>query len=252
LHQAREAAGLTLRTAAAGLDGISASTLCRIEKGERKIPRGPVLFELGRRYSVPPEELVDLAGGLTDEGVQDFLGQDLRRSLRGGRLSADGRWALREVHLVELARSWHGASLDSIANDIDFDYRPTAEEPGFDEEYVVYRVPRKDADPLGTLHMMWRAHGLAHVLIAKDAGRPRHCEPTAPTLPAEREANLVARVLLIPSARLEAAMRKFSLSEPHTAYELGELVSQLSSSLHAPPGWIAARLTDESLLGVCA
>jgi len=246
LRERRLEKKLSLRQATIGVPGVSASTLCRVEAGERNLTYGPGLLALADRLELDRQEVLDLAGGLTVEGIDELLGADLRLAVRGGRLIDRGREALREAHLAALAARGGGASVELLANEIDLDFRPALEEPGFDGPEV-YRVPRDEGN---AVQRMWKAHGVAHVWIAADAGGKRSCTPLDAATTSEREATYLGRRLLLPSAAVHAAHRELGVPEPRGADELSDMVRALVAELRAPAGWVVVRLVEEGLLGV--
>jgi transcriptional regulator with XRE-family HTH domain len=249
LHERRTSLGLSLRDVAGDVVGISASTLCRVECGERQLSHVTVLIALAERLDMPKEELIDLAGGLLDEGVDELLGADLHLAVRGGRLVGPARAALRQVHLAELVRGTAGSSVESVAEDLGLDFRVTAAgDPGFDDE-LVYRIPR---DERPAMQMMWRAHAAGHVMLARDAQTPPHCDFRAQQDQAEREATAIGQRLLVPSAALHGAHRRLGAPEPRDADELAGMVKGLAESLRAPVSWIVVRLADEGLVGAAS
>jgi transcriptional regulator with XRE-family HTH domain len=248
LRAARLDLGLSMRGAVDGVDGISAATLCRVENGERSLS-GPVLLTLGDRLGIARDELADLSGGLTGEGLGDILGSDVALCLRAGRLVPDAIQALRAVHLSQLARRRAGAALDDLSFSLDLDFRGAEGEPGFEADTAYYRIPL--ASPADT-HRMWQAHGLAHAILADASGTPRACAAAQVTLPMERDVTILARHLLLPTAALRSAHRALRAPEPHDPRELVSLIAELAIRLEAPAGWIAARLTEEGLLGTAA
>jgi transcriptional regulator with XRE-family HTH domain len=249
LRERRLAQGLSLRSATAGITGISATTLCRVETGLRQLRYGPALLALAERLGLPHDEVIDLAGGITPAGLGDLLGADIRLSLRGGRLTQTGREALRAVHIRELAARTAGKPLLAVADECNLDFRPVDEVPGFDDEADVYRVPRQQGS---TVRNMWMAHSTAHVLLAREVHVRPSCDPMDTSATLEQEATQLARQLLVPTAALHGAHRELSGLEPHTADELANLVSGLAERFQAPAGWVAVRLAEERLLGVSA
>ena len=246
LRERRLEKKLSLRQATSGVPGISASTLCRVEAGERNLTFGPGLLALADRLELDRQEVLDLAGGLTVEGIDELLGADLRLAVRGGRLVHRGREALREAHLAALAARGGGASVELLANEMDLDFRPALEEPGFDGPEV-YRVPRAEGK---AVQRMWKAHGVAHAWIAADAGGERSCRPHDTATASEREATYLGRRLLLPTAVVHAAHRELGVPEPRDADELSDMVRALVAELHAPAGWVVVRLAEEGLVGV--
>ena len=248
LKARRQALGLSLREVTKDLDGISATTLCRIESSQRHLSHGPALAALAGRLQMSNEDLVDLAGGMVAEGVAELLGSDVRLAIRGGRLVPAARRALRGVHVAGLAERAAGAAIDRVAEDLDLDFRPSNEPPGFDDE-LVYRIPREDTE---MVQRMWQAHGIAHVLLARDAQARPSCRSRDTQDKSEVEATALARRLLLPAAALHGAHRSLGAPEPHDAEELAGLVRSLAVELRAPAGWIVVRLAEEGLLGVAA
>jgi transcriptional regulator with XRE-family HTH domain len=248
LRAARRAQRLTLRAAVLGIEGISAATLCRVEKGERSLS-GPVLLALGERLAISRDELADLSGGLTGEGLEELFASDIALCLRGGRLLPEAVQALRAVHLSQLARRRGGDSLDELSYALNLDFRASAGRPGFEANTAYYRLPR--GAPAET-SQMWQAHGLAHAILSDAGSSPRTCAPDQPTSPLEREATILARHLLLPTARLRSAHRSLGAPEPHDPRELLGLIAELAGVLKAPAGWIAVRLAEEGLLGIAA
>lgn len=248
LRAARLGLRLSLREAVDGVDGISAATLCRVENGERGLS-GPVLLALADRLAIAREELADLSGGLSNEGLADILGSDVALCLRAGRLLPDAIQALRGVHLRQLARRRAGVALDELSFTLDLDFRAGDHEPGFEADTSYYRIPRRDPPETSR---MWQAHGLAHAILAGANRTSRVCSPAQVTLPLERDVTILARHLLLPTAALRSAHRALRATEPHDPGELVSLVAELATRLQAPAGWIAARLSEEGLLGTAA
>lgn len=237
-----------MREAVEGVDGISAATLCRVENGERSLS-GPVLLALGDRLGIGRDDLADLSGGLSGEGLDDILGSDVALCLRAGRLLPDAIQALRAVHLGQLARRRAGAALDELSYSLDLDFRAVDGDPGFEADTAYYRIPRGSSVDT---RRMWQAHGLAHAILADASGMPRACAAAQVTLPLERDVTILARHLLLPTAALRSAHRALHAPEPHDPDELLSLIAGLATRLEAPAGWIAARLAEEGLLGTAA
>lgn len=249
LRARREEIGLSLRAATDGVPGISASTLSRVETGERQLAHGPALIALAERLRMSREDVVDLAGGLSPEGASELLGADVRLALHGGRLVPAGREALRSVHLAALARQRGGASIETLAAELDMDFRAALDPPGFDDDPDIFRIPR---DEKAVIQRMWKAHGVAHAVLAREAHARPDCNPGDTVSVREREATRLGRLLLVPSAALHGAHRKLGAPEPRNADELSSLVGALVEALRAPAGWVAVRLAEEGLLGVAA
>lgn len=248
LREARRQQGFTLRTAVEGVEGISAATLCRVEKGERTLS-GPILLLLGERLGLAAEEIAELSGGLDQRGLEEVMASDLALCLRAGRLLPEAVSALRVVHLGQLAQRRGGTSLDELSYTLNLDFRAAEGPPGFQPDTAYYRLP---LDARLETSNMWQAHGLAHAILADTGGAPRSCAPDQVSSPREREATILARHLLLPTAVIRSAHRSLGAPEPHEPAELLGLVAQLARTLAAPAGWIAARLSEEGLLGVSA
>lgn len=248
LANARKQLNLSLRAAAVGIDGVSPSTLCRIEKGERTPLPGPTLRALGERLQIPADELAELAGGLAPEGVSQLMSSDTRRALHAGQLTPPAQTALRRVHLATIALAQGGGTLDDLSDALDLGFRP-GDPVGFDSPEV-YRTPRRATD--GVVLRCWQAHGLAHVALAREAGIAPECWGTDLEHPLERDVTYLAGHLLLPTAKLRAALRELFSPTARTVTELSDLVAELTSKLVAPPAWIVARLVDEDLIGRAA
>jgi len=251
LRSARLRSGLSLRAATDGIGGISPATLCRVERGERHLS-GSVLLALGERLEISRDELADLAGGITGDGLEELMASHIVLALRGGHLLPDAMAALRGVHLGLLAQltcKEYGATLDDLSYALKLDFRVTDENPGFEPDTTFYRVPH---GANGGPSPMWQAHGLAHAVLAVKESAMRICTPEQMGSPREREVTILARHLLLPTAALRNAHRQLGAPEPREAGELAGLVEALAGTFSAPAGWIAARLAEEGLLGIAA
>jgi transcriptional regulator with XRE-family HTH domain len=247
LRHARKEKRLTLRAAAEDLPGISATTLCRVEKGERVLAAGPALLALADRLGLDRDEVLTAAGGLTAGGLQELASPQYRSSLAQGHLRPEALRALRRVHLAQLARASSGTTLEALADGLDLDVRPTSEPPGFDSAGC-YRVPQA-----GSVDQRrgWLAHAAAHLILERAGDHALSCQPGVHS-PAEEEATILARYLLLPPARLRDAHRALALPEPRTAADISEMCQSLATEFKAPVAWVAARLAEDGLLGAAA
>lgn len=248
LHAARLEQGLTLRGLVGSVGGISAATLCRVEKGERELT-GPLLLAVGERLGIPREELAELSGSLTGEGLEDLMSSDIALCLNAGRLLPEAVHALRGVHLGQLARRRGGVTLDELSYTLNLDFHGADSDFGFEPNPAYYRIPR---DAPNATRNMWQAHGLAHAVLADAGGTVRSCSPDQLDTPQERDVTILARHLLLPTAMLRSAHRALRAPEPHDPRELQGIIAELTSTLVAPAGWIATRLAEEGLLGTAA
>lgn len=244
LRRARRERNLTLRAATEDIPGISATTLCRVERGERVLAAGPALLALADRLGLHRDEVLSAAGGLTTDGLRELADQRYRGSLARGHLRPEALRALRRIHLAQIALSHSGASLDSLANTFDVEMRPTTEPPGFDSPNC-YRIPRPSSY---VETRAWLAHAVAHLLIDQAEQHGLYCIPNADT-PAEADATVLARYLLVPVARLRDEVRALALPPPRTALDLSEMCQFLATELRAPADWVAARLVEDGFVG---
>lgn len=244
LRGARRERHLTLRAATEDIPGISPTTLCRVERGERALAAGPALLALADRLGLHHDEVLNAAGGLSTIGLRELADERYRGTLTRGRLRPEALRALRRVHLAQLAFSHIGAGLDSLASTLDVELRPTAEAPGFDSPNC-YRINRSSTPQEARAAL---AHAVAHRLIEQVEQQDLYCDPNVNT-PAEADATVLARYLLVPVARLRDAVRAFALPPPRTATDLSEMCQFLATELRAPVDWVAARLVEDGFVG---
>ena len=253
LRAARLRKKLSLRAVTRGT-GLSYSSLSRIETGERDSAPLDALMVIAERLGLPQAEISELAGGLTQEGIRELVGGELRGALRSGRLSPDGVHALRRVHLRRLlepfSAHFSGRSVDPrrIAKAAGVEIGGTTAAPGFDIDGR-YLVPHRSNSPLDqVVERAWIAHGVSHALIADDAGRRRSCKPRAQALMDEQEATYVASLVLIPVAALASALRLRPLAAMVSGEEMGNVLEEISSDFRVPATFAAARLAEDAAL----
>jgi transcriptional regulator with XRE-family HTH domain len=254
LRDAREDKDLSLRAAAAGT-GMSYSTLYRIESGERDSAPLDALLRLGTKLGIPHATVTRLAGGLTPEGVREFAGGRVRGALRGGRLGPDAAAALRRVHIAALAEPLAAHLAEApvnprdVARAVGLDVMEAVGDPRFVDGR--YSVPRQGNPIERVVQRAWIAHGIAHALLADDAGERRSCTPHAPMLDLEREATYLAMRILVPSAPLAATLRMGGVGPLITGEDIAAVLDEIATDFDVPASFAAARLAeDESVLAV--
>ncbi|WP_168435224.1 helix-turn-helix domain-containing protein [Nocardia cerradoensis] len=255
LRDARVRKGLSLRAAAAGT-GLSYTTLYRIESGERDTAPVDALLGVGDRLGIPRATIAALAGGLSREGAQDLAGARVRRAMRGGRLSPAAIAALRRVHVARLLDPFASHLADAPVNlsrlsaAAGLVVRESDGDPGFDVDGA-YLLPRRKADPIQRIALRgWLAHGIAHALLAQDAGERPSCKPRAHALEAEREATYLATLIIIPSSPLAATLRLNPAGALVGGDEVGATLDEIASDFDAPAPFAAARLVEDGALAV--
>lgn len=255
LREARLRKKISLRDAAEGT-GLSYSSLARIETGQRVPATLEPLLAVGSRVGVPAATLAELAGGIDPGALADVAGPRTRRALRGGRLSPDALLALRRVHVEQLiepirrALSRPPINVNLLAKAADVTIRIAPGYPGFDRDGS-FHVPPTDISPLArATGRAWVAHGVAHALLARDAGEPPSCLATAPHLAGETEAGSLAGLLLLPRALLAATLRGRPLPALGSVDELAFAIEEIASEYDVPAGVAATRLAEENALQV--
>lgn len=254
LRDAREKKKLSLRAAAAGT-GISYSSLYRIESGERDSAPLDALLRLGTKLGIAHATVTRLAGGLSAEGVRELAGGRVRGALRGGRLSPGAVAALRRVHVAALAEPLAAHTAEApvdargVARAAGVRISEGAGDPGFDDAGA-YVVPGRSNPIERVIQRAWIAHGVAHALLADDAGERRACTPHAPLLEREREATYLAMLILVPSAPLSASLRLRGAGPLVTAEDVAAALDEIASDFDVPANFAAARLAEESVLAV--
>jgi transcriptional regulator with XRE-family HTH domain len=254
LRDARSSRKMSLRAAAEGT-GISYSSLCRIESGERDSAPLEALLRLGTKLGVPHATVIRLAGGLSPEGVRELTGGRVHGALRGGRLSPDAVVALRRVHIAALLEPMAGhiagtpVGLRKVMLAAGLTVTETAGEPGFDVDGR-YLVPQQHSPLERVVQRAWVAHGVAHALLADDAGERRSCTARTQLLDREKEATYLAMLILMPSAQLAASLRLRPLGPLVTGEDVAAVLDEIASDFDVPAGFAAARLAQDSVLAV--
>jgi transcriptional regulator with XRE-family HTH domain len=254
LRAARLSKKMSLRAAAEGT-GISYSSLCRIESGERDRAALDALLRLATKLGIPHATVTRLAGGLSPEGVRELAGVRVHGALRGGRLSPDAVAALRRVHIAGLLEplAAHLAnapvSLRKVALAARMTVIETSGEPGFDVDDR-YLVPQQHSPPERVVQRAWVAHGVAHALLADDAGERRSCTPGARLIEREREATYLAMLILVPSAQLAASLRFRPMGPLVTGEDVAAVVDEIVSDFDVPASFAAVRHAHDTALAV--
>ncbi|MFD8421067.1 helix-turn-helix domain-containing protein [Streptomyces sp. NPDC059466] len=253
LRNARRRTGLSLRNAADGT-GISYSTLSRVENGLLPMPSLEAVLAVARNVGLDEQEALRLAERLAPPGAAELVSSGLKRVLSGGRLSPAAAGALRQVHLRELASEFSAGLGSGRPVDVQLAARhaglvlaaSSGQELGFTADGVSYRVPAA----AGTSYMaqrVWSAHGVAHKLIADDAGAAPQCRPQEGALAEEREAAYVASRILVPAALLAAEFRQEPLPVQGSLPAFITALERVAARFRVPADWAAARLAEDRI-----
>ncbi|WP_010596872.1 MULTISPECIES: hypothetical protein [Rhodococcus] len=125
--------------------------------------------------------------------------------------------------------------------------REATGDPHFDDDGT-YIIPTATNPNERVIQRAWHAHGIAHVILAKDAGERPICRPRAQALGAEREATYLAGLILIPSAALAANRRLSPVGALFGGDEVGAALDEIMSDFDALATFAAVRLAEEALL----
>ena len=252
LRSARISRGLSLRAAASGT-GMSYSTLNRLENGERDSAPFDALLALSDKLDIPRATTARLAGSLAANSTREVAGTRAWRALRGGRLTPEATAALRRVHLADLlhevaAETPGGApDLEQLETLVGMRFTEGAGDPAFSADGT-YTVPGQTNPNERVIQRAWRAHGLAHLIIANENDERPNCHPRAPQLESEREATYLAGLILIPTAGLVANRRLSPVGALLSGDEVGAILDEIMSDFDALATLAAARLAEESLM----
>ncbi|MET8631665.1 XRE family transcriptional regulator [Streptomyces sp. NPDC004680] len=253
LRKARKRAGLSLREAADGT-GISYSTLSRVENGLVPMPSLEAAAAVARNVGLDEREALRLGGRLVPPGFAELADPGLKRAVRGGRLSPAAVGALRQVHLRELASEFSAGlgagrpvNIRLAAKLLGLGLVASCrQEAGFAADGMSYRIPAA-ADHSHVAQRIWSAHGLAHKLIADDAGAAPGCRPQERGSAEEREAAYVASRILVPPALLAAELRQSPLPPSDSPPAFIAALERVASRFRVPADWAAARLAEDRI-----
>jgi hypothetical protein len=196
---------------------------------------------------------MQVAGGLTQDGMQDLTGSYLRGAIRGGRISPEAAAALRRVHVARLLEPlgselagrpvdvWH------LAATVELHAVEARGLPGFDPSGA-YRIPPQANPNDRVTQRAWLAHGIGHAILAAEDGVPPACTPRSPALKAEREATRLAMLILLPPAQLRARLRESPLGPLSEGEDIAAVIEEIASDFDAPATFAATRLADEGEL----